>query len=670
MESMKSINLIFGLHWHFQPGQDAKAFEKVYQEYHKPFISSLYECEKLPITICYSGLLLEFLEMNHPEYLNLLSEMLKRKQLELLGTGYYEPFLPLIPTIDKIGQIEKYTNSIRRYFDRRPRGIWLPEMVWEPSLAHVIKSLGLDYIFLPEEVFQHISPNTDCRFFPCLTEDAGKNIVVFPLNQYLSESVFTIPPLKLINELKLMIQNRPEAVVVIMVSGEKYRPYFKKGRNGHELNWFKEFYRLLNLEKNVIKTLLPKQYLSLYPVKNTNYFPATASKQVLKKCLPTNAFALLAGNRGAEYFLPAFSPKQLCRIFPESRLLYAKMMYTHLTVHQMRGDKARKRSALAELWQGQSHYGFWQKEEEGLYRNALRKELYRSLINAEKLSRIKGSFLASIIKTDFDFDGEQELLYQSNELNVYIHLHGGKVIELDYLPSAWNYADSVLRPKAASPKQCLEQTILYPPKIFQDHFVRFPKRNRNEELIKKILKVRSLSCERYTLAQLKRDQRFISLTHQVEFDWEGKKISVGLEKQYLFKKNTILLQYRVLNLGKDKITGVFFASELNLGFLSLHKELFRIFDASKKVTIQLDASSQERHNLKKLFLEDRLNKVSLELSSSEPCLLLGEAVIDIVKNDIQKEPDFQQLCLFLCWPQDLKPQEIFSTKLEFSIQKL
>ena len=85
---MKKINLIFGVHWHAPLSFSDAAFEIVYQDTYKHFLSTLYEIEKFPVVLHYSGIVLEILEKNHPEYLNLLDEIVKRKQAELLGGGF------------------------------------------------------------------------------------------------------------------------------------------------------------------------------------------------------------------------------------------------------------------------------------------------------------------------------------------------------------------------------------------------------------------------------------------------------------------------------------------------------------------------------------------------------------------------------------------------------
>ncbi len=72
----------------------------------KPFLTVTYQFPDVPLTLFFSGPLLSWIENQHSEYLTALTEMIKRKQVEILGGGYYSPLLPLIPPTDRLGQIE------------------------------------------------------------------------------------------------------------------------------------------------------------------------------------------------------------------------------------------------------------------------------------------------------------------------------------------------------------------------------------------------------------------------------------------------------------------------------------------------------------------------------------------------------------------------------------
>jgi hypothetical protein len=664
---MKTIHLIFGVHWHAPLGFSDHDFETVYQDTYKHFLSTLYEIENLPVVLHYSGIVLEFLEKNHPEYLNLLDEMVKRKQVELIGGGFYDPILPLVPLLDKIGQIELCTTYLRSHFGRRPRGLWLPEQVWESSLPNTLRSCGIEYTFLNESAFLSAHCRPDAVFYPHLTEEHGKNITVFPMTARLKELLFRKSPREVIRYLKRRASADGERVVSLLIDGDCYTKQIVLSKRRAHRNWLKEFYvRLKDNARTIIPTV-PQEYLKGRAVTRKVYFSGTFSTAVYRAALPPPYERSKARLRDGERTGSNF--KQIFTKYRESNLLYAKMMYTHLTVHQMRGDKSRKKSALEELWKGQCHYAYWHGRHLGIYDNALRKEIYKSLINAEKYTRVKGSFLASIITADFDFDGEPELLYQSNEMNVYVHRQNGMIFELDYLPVSWNYCDTLTRIREHYHKESEDSYDAYPRQAFIEHFFRPRKDADARSLGERILDVCECPGAAYELKELKREQRQIYFGYRGCLDGRRKGALFEMQKQYSFKKNTIAAGFLVRNTGEKKFA-VNFGTEINLSFLSALKENLKIFDSSKKAASEIDAAFGDRTNVKKISVEDKLNAVLLELSFDKPCSLFNNSLFSHARDNGKVKSQFQALCLFPSWEISLEPQQTWEMELELSLQKM
>jgi predicted glycosyl hydrolase (DUF1957 family) len=63
--------------------------------------------------------------------------------VEILGGGFYEPMMPLIPLQDKIGQIELLTTYLRKQFGKRPQGCWLPALAWEQNMVSFLSACGM-----------------------------------------------------------------------------------------------------------------------------------------------------------------------------------------------------------------------------------------------------------------------------------------------------------------------------------------------------------------------------------------------------------------------------------------------------------------------------------------------------------------------------------------------
>ena len=97
------------------------------------------------ISLHTSGPLLEWLAARHPEYLDRLAELAQAGRIEILGGAFYEPILPVIPRRDRRRQIERMNALAEERFGRPPSGMWLPERVWEQSLASDLAAAGIEY---------------------------------------------------------------------------------------------------------------------------------------------------------------------------------------------------------------------------------------------------------------------------------------------------------------------------------------------------------------------------------------------------------------------------------------------------------------------------------------------------------------------------------------------
>ena len=95
----------------------------------------------------------------------MLAELVNRKQVEILGGGFYEPIFPLIMPIDRVGQIELNTTNIRKQVGKKPRGIFLGDTVWDPSLISSFKTCGMEFAILHNSLIPDNEPE-------------GKNLIV------------------------------------------------------------------------------------------------------------------------------------------------------------------------------------------------------------------------------------------------------------------------------------------------------------------------------------------------------------------------------------------------------------------------------------------------------------------------------------------------------------
>mgnify|MGYP001572065226 CR=1 FL=1 len=88
---------LFCIHNHQPVGNFDHVLEEAYEKSYWPFLQLISRYPSVKMSLHNSGYLIDWLIENHPEYIELLRMMVNRKQVEIMGGGYYEPILPMIP---------------------------------------------------------------------------------------------------------------------------------------------------------------------------------------------------------------------------------------------------------------------------------------------------------------------------------------------------------------------------------------------------------------------------------------------------------------------------------------------------------------------------------------------------------------------------------------------
>jgi alpha-amylase len=622
--AMRNVRLIFGSTNSQPVGTADDDIEHVYQHSYKPFLRTLYNAPSIPVTLHYSGQLLQWLEKHHSEYTDVLSEMVGRKQIELLGGGFYDPVLSLIPRADRLGQIENLTTYLRKRFGRRPRGTWITQHVWEPSLASTLRSSGMEYVFLDDFHFIAAGLTGDDLFRPCITEDQGKIVTVFPVCHELKQIARGGMPEDVIEYLRANATDDPGQVFVLIDDGERYseptRPATGTGRHNVWLEWF---VKLLG-EQEWIKVELPAQHLKERRPRARGYFQAASHEEMMYWALAPEreeSFEMLRRRfaEGRNGYISGGYFRQFLTRYSESNMMYAKMQYTHVLVNQIRGDKYRKQAAREELWKGQCHSAYWHGNHCGIYSNRLRKEVYRSLIEAEKKTRERGIFIPSVITVDFDMDGLDEHLYQGHDINAYVHSEGGVLFELDYLPTCWNYLDTLSRRRESYHDAVVAKAGYddLPRNSFLDRFLD-PDLTIDEYARSAYTDRGNFTDLLYERGARKRDTHQIALSASGSVQSGDEQRDVEIRKKYRFKRNTVQVEYE-MRATEGEPFSFSFSPEINFAFLSRDAQDLEITvrDPAGKET-GIDTGQHEVRNAAELVMRDLLNKTQITLSASVP----------------------------------------------------
>ena len=671
---MGKVGIIIGTHNHLPLGLDQAGAELLYQQAFKPLLAVLYRYPVFPVTLHYSGILMEWLEQQHPEFLTLLAEMVTRGQVEVLGGGYYDPILPLIPTNDKLGQLEKMTTLLRVRFETRPRGCWIAEKVWEPSLASVLRASGIDYTFVDDGQFRMAGVAESGLWRPCITEDQGKTISLLAVSGVLPPLAANAGPREVIDFLKQLPRGSEGSPVAVYLDDGLAAPKTLL-RDG----WLEEFIALAAENADWLEPSTPGSYLKANPPTRRIFVPSSSSMEMMQWALPADhrvAFNDLRRRSSSpehdRQFMVGGQFRQFLIRYPESWLMYAKMMNTHILVNQVRGDKYKKKAAQNELWKGQSHHAYWHGGSGGIYENALRKSVYQSLIEAEKITRATEIFAPSIISVDYDMDNCNEYLYQGSELNAYIHSRGGAMFELDFLPASWNYLDTMVDRE----EECSEdgaasrdegQPCAYQRKAFIDHFFTDGcalgdfERGRNFE-------AGDFVSGLYELVDLNRALPELLMRRTGTISVGGVPQPAAIEKRFVFRPRSIDVYYRVSNLGSAELRARF-GVEINLSLAARSAECGRLFLLDEDRKKEIESEATEIEGVKGLLVRDVRNEVSVTLSSAREFRCWSIPVETLASGANPGSRTFQSHCFVPQWDVRLAVGEAWENHMSVGFEK-
>jgi alpha-amylase len=661
---MPATRVILGTHNHLPLGRTDAAAEQIYQQTFKPLLAVLYRYPGFPVTLHYSGLLIEWLEEFHPEFLTLLAEMVGRGQVEVLGGGYYDPILALIPTNDKLGQLEKMTTRLRVKFETRPRGCWIAEKVWEPSLASVLRASGIEYTFVDDAQFAFAGVRGAGLLQPTITEDQGKIISLFPLCSSLSRLVSAGAPSEAIAYLRSLSGGSP--VAVILEDGESTTQSLL--RDG----WLEGFIELASKNADWLEPTTPGQSLKDYPPQNRLFIPSSSSAEIMSWSLSPSRRGLYDELRGLSeqlggdgQFVMGGQFRNFLNRYPEAWLMYAKMMNTHVLVNQVRGDKYKKKAAQNELWKGQCGFAYWHGRSGGIYDNQLRKAVYHSLIEAEKITRATEIFAPSIISVDYDMDAIIEYLYQGSDLNAYIHSRGGSLFELDFLPASWNYLDTMVD-RELTEKAAGGGPDVYQRKAFIDHFYT-DQGTVGDFGAGSLPDTGDFVDGAYEPLEINRTLPELLMRRDGTVCGKEGPQQVRVEKRFVFRPRSIDVYYRLTNLGTVRLT-TRFAVEINLSLAMRSADCGRLFLLDEDRKKEIGSDMAEIEGVQGLLVHDVRNEVSITLSSARS-FRYWNVPIETPAASAGDPFVFQSHCFLPLWDLSLEPGDVWENHMSMGFEK-
>ena len=186
---MKTVYISFNLKSINCSTNDMSTYEQDYKLVYKPLIQFLYSHEDFPFSFSLNGNLLYYFRNRKTEILSILKVLIERKQIEIIGGGFYDPILPLIFPADRNGQIDLLSTEIRHLLGKRPRGITIHSDVWDPNIISTVHTCGIEYILLDSSVIQEDKQ----LYLPLVVSDLGNSVDIYPCYSNLKPTIDTLP---------------------------------------------------------------------------------------------------------------------------------------------------------------------------------------------------------------------------------------------------------------------------------------------------------------------------------------------------------------------------------------------------------------------------------------------------------------------------------------------
>ncbi|HEV2424187.1 MAG TPA: alpha-amylase/4-alpha-glucanotransferase domain-containing protein [Terriglobia bacterium] len=465
---MAQVSFALLLHSHQPVGNFDHVIEEAYSKAYRPFVDLLARHPGIRVGLHYTGFLLQWIEKNHPEFFAGLRRLVERQQVELVSGGFYEPILPVIPDRDKRAQILKLTDFIRSRFGVTPRGAWLTERVWEPSLAKPLAEVGIEYIVLDDTHFTLAGVEAKNLNGYYYTEDAGLPLRLVPSIKSLRYTIPFREPAETMEILRSGLDSGvPASRRPLFAMGddlEKFGGWPHTFEHCYAHGWLERFFQAVDSARDWLEVTTLADYLDRNPPLGRVYLPTASYEEMMTWALPMEAARELRACLAASDHLPEadkfrrFLRAGLWRNFlakyPEANQMHKLMLEVgrRLQAAAASGASSADHAHLLSeagdnLLASQCNDAYWHGVFGGLYTPHLRSGILGHLIRAEcALDRLEDPAAPLVTRSDFDCDGSTEIQVRHRLYGMVLRpADGGTISALRFKPAGIELINSLAR---------------------------------------------------------------------------------------------------------------------------------------------------------------------------------------------------------------------------------
>ncbi len=456
MSSVLHLSLV--IHNHQPVGNFDFVFATATERAYDPILGLLERHPAVRLSLHYTGPLWDWLLAHRPDHVDRLRALVARGQVELLTGAYYEPILVSIPDADKVGQIRRMTDFLRRTFGVEPTGMWLAERVWEPHLPKSLAEAGVRYTLLDDTPFKMAGLTDDDLFGPYVTEEQGYTVTVFGNGMYLRYAIPWHPVEEVMDWLRAQAAAHPGGLAVMGDDGEKFGLWPGTGDLcwGSEA-WMDRFFAALEASADWLRTRPLGEVAAELPPLGRVYLPCASYEEMMDWALPPHDFAAMrrirrelreSGRADVLRFVRGGLWRGFIARYDEVNQMHKKGLWVSRKVHGLPEGKEKAR-ALDHLWASQCNCGYWHGLFGGIYLFHIRAANYHHLIAAEHIADSARAGRETWVWTergDLDADGREEIVLNTDrQVLTFKPSYGGALVEWDWRPGRYNLINTMTR---------------------------------------------------------------------------------------------------------------------------------------------------------------------------------------------------------------------------------
>jgi alpha-amylase len=463
---VSGIRLVLALHFHQPIGNFDSVFRMAVDRCYAPVVDHFQRHPGVRAGFHLSGCLLEWLEAHEAPLLDRVLALVGRGQVEALGGGFYEPILPAIPRADALEQIERMAAWWEKRAGVRPRGAWIAERVWEPSLAELLAEAGVAYTILDDQHLRFAGLLDDRFTGLFVTERAGRAVAFFP-SDFALRYLIPFRPMPAVREhfaaAAAGLGEKGAADGIVLTYGddtEKFGLWPETHEWVYGEHWLEQFFAFLEEPEGGVRAVQPQDVLRTHPVARKVYMPNASYTEMLEWALPAGSVASYgrvrdaaverAGSEAARAFVRGSLWDMFLARYPEADQLHKHVLWTSRRARALPKNEPLRGLALDAVLRAECNCAYWHGMFGGIYYSHLRHGLYHALLEGDQALHKSGRGSPLYEETDIDGDLEPEVILRASRLQAFFRpADAGTLVELDDLKSRFNVTNVLSRSREA-----------------------------------------------------------------------------------------------------------------------------------------------------------------------------------------------------------------------------